>query len=211
MSLFRSRISMVGSTERIGIYTDAVLAIIITILVLELHVPELHDASLHGVLQALAGLLPKFASFAFSFLTLSVFWVNHHHFFHELHRADGRLLWYNNALLFWLALVPFTTAFLGEHPFVPGVLALYCFVLFMSALSFTLMERHAMFVGDLLDEHITTEQKHEHFHRSLIGIVVYGAATLLALVFTPAALVLIVFVPLFFIAPRLMHDHEAMV
>src|SRR5689334_928439 len=132
MALFKNALTTVSSTSRLEAYSDGVIAIIVTILVLELHVPELHGTSVQDVLMALYDILPKLLSFAFSFLTVSVFWVNHHHFFHEIEKSDGRLLWYNNALLFWLALVPFTTAFLGEHPTVPGVLMVYCFVLTMS-------------------------------------------------------------------------------
>lgn len=207
MKVFRSGPSVVRSTVRLEAYSDAVIAIIITLLVLELRVPELEDQTVVGVLHSLTTILPQLLSFAFSFLTLSVFWVNHHHFYHEVDRTDGRLMWYNNALLFWLALIPFTTAYLGEHPFVPGVIMLYCFVLFMAALMYTLMTRHAIFVAKLVHFQPTDEQKCQIFYRSLTGISCYGIATLIAPFVPIVSMVIMVFVPFYFIAPRLLHDH----
>ncbi len=208
--LSRNYESKVRGTARIEAWTDAVIAIIITLLVLEIQVPELEDTSVHGVLLGLREILPHIGTFAFSFLSLAVFWVNHHHFYHELDHADARLLWYNNVLLFWLSLIPFTTAFLGHYPTVPGVVMVYSFVLFMAALTFMLMMRHAMFVGDLLDPHITKEQRLEHFRHGWMGVVCYGIATLVAPWALWLSMVLIFLVPVFYVVPRLMHNHEEM-
>jgi uncharacterized membrane protein len=82
---------------------------------------------------------PKLIGFLISFVTVAIFWVNHHHFFHPITKSNGALMWYNNHLLFWLAVVPFVTAFLGDYPTLPAVVALYGFVLFMAALTFTAM------------------------------------------------------------------------
>lgn len=208
MALFHAEHSTVSSTQRLEAYSDGVMAIIVTILVLELHVPELPDTSLQGVLTALGTIMPQLLSFAFSFLTVSVFWVNHHHFYHELDRADGRMLWINNALLFWLSLVPFTTAFIGDHSMVPGVIMLYCFVLFCAAFSFMMMSRHAM-NAKLLHDHIPLERQCRHYSRSKIGVAGYALATISAAFFTPLSVLLIIAIPVYFIAPRLMHDHDA--
>lgn len=151
---------------------------------------------------------PHLLTFIFSFLTLSVFWVNHHHFFHELDHADWKLLWYNNMLLFWLALVPLTTRFLASAITVPAAVGIYSFVLFMAAGSFTLLSRHAIFVGDLLDRHITEAQKKKYYRRSCFGVVLYGIATLVSPILYPLSFFLILFIPVYFTAPRLMHDHS---
>ncbi len=209
MKLFkRTSDSTVSDTTRMEIYSDAVIAIIITLLVLELQVPHLTDTSLRGVMDALGTILPNLVGFAFSFLALSVFWVNHHHFFHELSRTDGRLLWYNNLLLFWLALIPFTTAFLAENTMVPGVLMVYCFVLFMAAFFFLLMTRYALFEGCLLHTHISDEDKKQHFRRNLFGVCLYGLGTALAPFIPLASAIAMVIVPMYYITPRLLHDHE---
>ncbi len=200
--------SLVGSTTRLEAYSDAVVAIILTILVLELRVPELEDGSVRGTLAALGTILPKLLSFAASFLTISVFWVNHHHFFHEIDRADARFLWINNALLFWLSLVPFTTAFLGEHPGAPGVILLYCFVLFCAAASYVVLHRYAARTG-LLHAHITPEQRSTQSVRSWAGVAGYALATVAAPLLPALSFILMVAIPAYYIAPRLMHDHEA--
>jgi uncharacterized membrane protein len=211
MHLFHSPSSSretVTSVTRIELFSDAVMAISITLLVLDLKVPELHDASAAALGSALLVLLPKFLSFAFSFLTIAVFWVNHHHFFHELERSDGRFLWYNNFLLFFLSLVPFTTAFLSENPFNPWVAMVYCFSLFLAALAFMLLSRHALFSGNLVHKHITREQRMAHHRRSWVGVFCYGLAGISAPVFAPLSILLMIAVPLYYIAPRLMHDHD---
>lgn len=210
MKLFKREpaASTVSDTLRMEIYSDAVFAIIITLLVLELRVPHLADMSIAGVLNALKGMAPNLLAFAFSFLTLTVFWVNHHHFYHELSRTDGRLLWYNSFLLFWLAFVPFTTAFLAENPWVPGVLMVYCFTLFMAALSFVLMVRHALFVGCLLHAHITDREKATHFRRTLIGVSLYGLGTVAAPFLPAVSALAMVVVPLYYLSPRMIHDHN---
>ncbi len=208
MSLFRPTHSTVDGTTRLEAYSDAVIAIILTILVLELHVPELQDGSISGVIAALGTILPQLLAFAFSFLTISVFWVNHHHFFHELSRTDGRFLWMNNALLFWLSLIPFTTAFLGDHPSAPGVIMLYCLVLFFAALSFFLMSCHALFGGNLLHAEISKKEKKDLLRHNLVGVVSYGIATLLAPVLPWVSFTLMFAIPVYYIAPRLIHSHD---
>jgi uncharacterized membrane protein len=199
---------LVSDVSRIEIYSDAIIAITITLLILELEVPELHGGGGAEVWAALKDLLPHFASFAFSFLTISVFWVNHHHFYHELDHADWRFLWYNNFFLFWMCLVPFTTAFLGENPFNPWVAMVYCFVLFMGALAFMLFSRHALFVGNLVHDHIPHERRIAYYRRGWIGVVCYGLGTIFAPIVPLLSIGFMVFVPLFYIAPRLMHDHD---
>ncbi len=200
--------SLVGSTTRLEAYSDAVIAIVLTILVLELKVPELQDESVRGVFAALGTILPKLLGFTASFLTISVFWVNHHHFFHEVDQADGRFLWINNALLFWLSLVPFTTAFLGEHPMAQGAIFLYCLVLFFAAASYFLLHRYAAGAG-LLHAHITQDQKSTHSVRSWAGMAGYALATTAAPFFPLLSFILMIAIPAYYIAPRLMHDHEA--
>jgi uncharacterized membrane protein len=211
MPIFRrspSDAATVSDVSRIEFFSDAVMAISITLLVLEIKVPHLTDMSGPGVALALLGILPKLLSFTFSFLTIAVFWVNHHHFFHEVERSDWRLLWYNNFLLFWLSLVPFTTAFLGEHPFNPWVAMTYCFSLFMAALAFMLMIRHALFSGNLVHKHIPLTERVSHYKHSWTGVICYGLSTITAPIFPPVSIGLMIFIPLYYIAPRLMHDHD---
>jgi len=115
-------------------FSDGVIAVIITIMVLELHVP--HDPTL----IALRSVLPSLIVYAFSFLVVAVFWVNHHHLVQTAPRATARLLWTNNNLLFWMSLVPFVTAYLGQNIYLPLAVGLYGAVLGMGAVAFVLMQ-----------------------------------------------------------------------
>jgi len=115
--------------DRLLAFSDGVIAIIVTIMVLELKVP--HGASLHD-LMAVA---PIFVSYVMSFIYIAIYWNNHHHFLHLVRRVDGLILWANLHLLFWLSLVPFTTGWMGENDFAPVPTALYGVSLVMPALA----------------------------------------------------------------------------
>ena len=120
-------------TGRLEAFSDGVLAIIITIMVLELKIPE-------GVsFKALQPMMPIFVSYILSFIYVGIYWNNHHHLLHAVNKVNGTILWANLNLLFWLSLFPFTTACMGEHEFQPIPIALYGFVLFMAALSFKIL------------------------------------------------------------------------
>jgi uncharacterized membrane protein len=120
---------------RLEAFSDGVIAIIITIMVLELKVP-------HGAdFAALQELLPVFLSYVLSFVYVGIFWNNHHHMLHASSVVDGLVLWANLHLLFWLSLVPFATGWMGENHFAPLPVAVYGGTLFMSAVAYTLLER----------------------------------------------------------------------
>jgi uncharacterized membrane protein len=120
---------------RLEAFSDGVLAIIITIMVLELKAP--HDASLH----ALGALLPVFLSYVLSFVYVGIYWNNHHHMLHACGKVTGSVLWANLHLLFWLSLIPFATAWMGENHFAATPAAAYGVVLLMSALAYWLLQR----------------------------------------------------------------------
>ncbi len=120
--------------DRLTAFTDGVIAILITIMVLEMRPP--HGASLHD----LAGLTPVFLSYVLSFIYLAIYWNNHHHFFQLVDSVDGSILWANMHLLFWLSMVPFATAWMGENQFAPIPTALYGASLVMAGLAWTLMQ-----------------------------------------------------------------------
>jgi uncharacterized membrane protein len=121
--------------DRLLAMTDGVVAIIITIMVLELKVPE------HASLEALAGSWRTFLAYAFSFIYVAIYWNNHHHYFHLVAHVNGAMLWANFNLLFWLSLVPFATAWMGETEFAPLPTALYGLSLFLPALAWWVMQR----------------------------------------------------------------------
>ena len=120
---------------RLEAFSDGVLAIIITIMVLELRVP-------HGAdLGALGPLLPVFLSYVLSFIFIGIYWSNHHHLFHAVRHVDGRILWANLHLLFWLSLIPFVTGWMGENHFAAWPVALYGTVLLSAAIAYVILTR----------------------------------------------------------------------
>lgn len=190
-------------TNRIEAFSDGVIAIIITILILEIHVPEIHDITNIGILHAITPIIPKLIVFLLSFIAVAIFWVNHHHFFHPIKKSNGALLWYNNHLLFWLAVVPFATAFLGDYPTLAPVVAFYGFVLFMSALAFTLMIDFVFFKSHLLSEEISIETRHIQYKRSLLGVGLYFSSIFLAFIHPYVSLSIFIIVPAFYFFPNM--------
>jgi uncharacterized membrane protein len=120
---------------RLEAFTDGVVAVLITILVLEFKAPE--SASF----EALCALWPKFLSYLLSFVFVGIYWANHHHMLHTVARVNGKILWANLLLLLWLSLVPFTTAWMGEHDAAPVPTAIYGVVLLLAAISYTVLQQ----------------------------------------------------------------------
>ena len=120
---------------RLEAFSDGVIAIIITVMVLEMKVP-------HGEeWQALTPLIPVFVSYVLSFVHLGIYWNNHHHMLHAARHVDGRVLWANLHLLFWLSLMPFVTAWMGENHFAPTPVALYGLDLLASGIAYYILAR----------------------------------------------------------------------
>ncbi|HWA11358.1 MAG TPA: TMEM175 family protein [Opitutaceae bacterium] len=120
--------------NRLEAFSDGVLAIIITIMVLELHAP--HEGSLSG----LHTLLPPLSSYVLSFVYVGIYWNNHHHMFHATERVGGAALWANLHLLFWLSLFPFVTDWMGETRLAPAPTAMYGVVLMMAAIAYWILQ-----------------------------------------------------------------------
>jgi uncharacterized membrane protein len=120
---------------RLEAFSDGVIAVIITIMVLELHVP--HGESFH----ALAPVIPTLLVYVLSFVYVGIYWNNHHHMLHAVSRVTGPILWANLHLLFWLSLIPFTTGWMGENHFAPAPTALYGLVLLMAAIAYFVLQQ----------------------------------------------------------------------
>jgi uncharacterized membrane protein len=121
--------------DRLAAFSDGVIAIIITIMVLELHVP-------HGAdWQALAAMAPSFLTYALSFVYVAIYWNNHHHLLHTVARVDGLILWANSHLLFWLSVIPAATAWMGQNLLAPVPTAVYGVALLMPAIGYYLLQR----------------------------------------------------------------------
>jgi len=142
-------------TSRIEAFSDGVFAIIITLLVLEIHVPQVQDKNISAALEhSLLAMTPKFLSYILSFVLVCIWWVAHHHLFHILKRSDRGLLWLNSLFLLWLAFIPFPTALMGDFPGARIAVMGYGTVTTLAGVSFCLMRYYAFYVSKLVDERI---------------------------------------------------------
>jgi uncharacterized membrane protein len=187
-------------TERLAAFSDGVLAIIITIMVLELKLPE---AAFHGEVwpNFLAPLAPKLAVYALSFCILGTMWINHHQLLAAVRRGSPQLMWMNLLLLFFMSLIPLATSFLGEHPLLPRAISFYAIVLALSSAVFSLLRFH---LGRLPD----SDRKQLPFRRatlvrSVASTLLYVGAAILAAYMPVTALALTIFVPVMFNLPMI--------
>ena len=179
-------------TSRLEAFSDGVLAIIITIMVLELKVP-------HGVeLAALNPLLPRLLSYVLSFIYVGIYWNNHHHLFQATEQVSGGILWANLHLLFWLSLFPFTTGWMGENELAAIPTAVYGFVLLMAAIAYVILE-HAIIAKEGRDSLVAQAVGREW--KGKLSLVLYVAAIPLAFVSSWIASGLYAFAALLWLIP----------
>jgi uncharacterized membrane protein len=177
---------------RLEAFSDGVVAIIITIMVLELHVPSGDN------LGALRPLLPVFFTYVLSFVYVGTYWNNHHHMLHAAKRVSGGVLWANLHLLFWLSLFPFVTGWMGKNSFRPTPTALYGFALMMAGVAYWILA-HALIAVEghesLLAQALGKDRK------GVISVLLYALAIPLAFVYRGASLAIYVLVALVWLVP----------
>jgi len=178
--------------NRLEAFSDGVLAIIITIMVLEMKVP-------HGTtVEALIPLVPVFLSYVLSFTYLGIYWNNHHHMLHASRAVTGSVLWANLHLLFWLSLIPFTTGWMGENHFATLPTAAYGFVLLMAAIAYWVLQQRiiaAQGEDSILRKAVRKDWKGK------VSPLLYSSAIVLAFVSRWAAVAIYAFVALLWIIP----------
>ena len=168
------------TTNRLEAFSDGVIAIIITIMVLELKVPHAAENLPHPVgLADLQPLLPVFLSYILSFHYVGIYWNNHHHLFHATERVTGGILWGNLHLLFWLSLFPFTTGWMGENHFAPVPTAIYGLVLLLAGIAYVILQ-HAIITGQGTGSVLATAIGRDW--KGKLSLVAYLAAIPLAFV-----------------------------
>lgn len=180
------------STGRMEAFSDGVIAIIITIMVLELTVPHETD------LAALRGVVPIFLSYVLSFIYVGIYWNNHHHLLRVVQRIDGRALWANLHLLFWLSLVPFGSAWLGENNFAAWPAALYGAILTFAAIAYFILTK-ALIAANGGDSVLATAIGHDF--KGKISIVLYLVAIPLAFINEWLACAIYVLVAIMWLVP----------
>jgi len=190
---------------RLEAFSDGVIAVIITIMVLEMKVPHGADTT------ALAPLVPIFLTYVLSFVFTAIYWNNHHHMFHAVHHVTGATLWANMHLLFWLSLVPFVTGWMNENHLAPLTVAAYGVVLLCAGVAYFILTRV------LLASHPPDSLLHKALgndFKGKISVVLYAAAIALAFVHIWISLALYVVVALVWFVPdrrfeRLLAEHKA--
>ena len=196
------------STERIENFSDAVIAIIITIMVLEFRLPEsaLDQGLWLGVIKPIA---PKVMSYALSFLVLTAMWVGHHAIMHSARDANPALMWCNNNLLFWMSMIPFATMILGDHPFKATAVALYAAALAFTASSFAFLRWLVMSQNEFRGEALLRYRMGQK--RAITACLLYLCAIGTAFLSIYVSWLIYLFVPLMFfvwhiwLSRRLLH------
>lgn len=185
-----------SSTQRLDAFSDGVFAIVITLLVLELRIPEVHGEPLSQELwEGLKELLPKFISFVVSFIYVSIYWFNHHQLFHLVKRLDRRLFWLNSAFLMCLTFIPFPTALIGSYPNDRVAATCYGLAMTATAVSFVLMKIYIKYGGRLRKAIPWTRIDVFYFS---VGPLLYLTAVGVGFVNVHAAVAIYVLVPLIY-------------
>jgi uncharacterized membrane protein len=180
------------NTARLEAFTDGVVAIIITIMVLEIRVPRGAD------LASLQADVPVLLAYVLSYVNVGIFWNNHHHMLHVTEKVNGRVLWANLALLFWLSLVPFVIRWIDEAGFVPAPVAAYGVVLALAAVSYTVLQAQII-AANGRDSRLAIATGKDL--KGKLSVTLYVAAVVLAFVRPWLAIVLYVTVALIWLVP----------
>lgn len=178
---------------RFEAFSDGVIAVIITIIVLEMQVP--HGESF----EALAPVFPVFLSYVLSFVYVGIYWNNHHHMLHATSAVTGAMLWANLHLLFWLSLIPFTTGWMGENHFAPAPVALYGVVLLFAAIAFRILQQliiNSQGQDSVLKKAIGSDWKGK------LSLIVYAIAIPMAFASRWVSLGLYLFIALIWLVPN---------
>lgn len=191
------------SKSRVEVFSDGIFAIVITLLVLELRIGEIHQPdSGTEMLEALLHSLPKLVGLVISFLTICVIWINHHRIFTQLHKFDLGLFWINSLLVLWVSLIPFPTALIGEYPRNSTALALYGVVMALMSLTFALMRIYASSFACLHDDIDPRQFRHGTRMSLWLGPVPYAVGVAASFLNAQLAFAIYLLIPVYFILPR---------
>ncbi|MCH8614525.1 DUF1211 domain-containing protein [Sphingomonas sp. SM33] len=184
------------TNRRIESFSDAVFAIVVTIMVLEIHIPD--DLAFGSNRVALMEFLALLATYSLSFVVIAIFWSNHHYLIFTLPKTDRTTIWLNNNALFWVTLIPIVARFFGLHATSPRAVAAYAFVVMMSTLSFSLLRKHAT--------NISRSDFHRELHRRVFrriwpAVAIYAAAMPIAFVDIRIAWACLLVLPAMFFLP----------
>jgi uncharacterized membrane protein len=191
------------SSARIEAFSDGVIAIIITLMILEIKIPDLHKNPIgYNMWLALKPMVPNILAYLLSFVMLGIYWVNHHNFFHKIESADRRLLWLNLNLLFWFSLIPIPTAIMGEEPLRPESCLLYGAIQFLCSASFTYMGIYAN-KKELFTGKVPVEIRKKNMQRNRLSLFLYLLAMGLSYVSVFISYTIFAYIAAMFFMPKL--------
>jgi uncharacterized membrane protein len=194
--------------NRIEAFSDGVIAIVITLLVLEIKIPVVSiQNGEEALIRALLHSLPKFLAYFTSFIILAVWWVAHHQFFHSLHKADRNLLWLNNLFLMWLCLIPFVTGLIGDYPGSKTGALLYGAIATLTASSFLWMRWYSSRHPELLNPTIPSEAIKKALKRSLLSPLLHLLGTVCGIAIPYSAIIIFAAIAIFYIFPSPVDKH----
>ncbi len=203
-----------GKPDRLLAFSDGVLAIIITLMILEIHLPEVsHQATSQEVYTAFLKTLPHLLAYVLSFTNLAIFWINHHTLFRIVVEADTGLLWHNCHVLFWASLVPLATAFLGEHYLLPEATMLYGAVQLMVLLAGMAMVAH-LFSHKLVHGALSPAMRRYYTRLNGSSVALSIAAMLLGYIATWISIVCFVVIIVLYCVPKpveVLRDEERLI
>ena len=184
------------TNQRIEAFSDAVFAIVVTIMILEIRIPD--QLAFANDPDALMALVAVTATYALSFVVIAIFWSNHHYLIFTLPKADRKTIWLNNNALFWITLIPIVARFFGQHPTSPRAVAAYALVVMTCTISFSLLRRHGA--------QISQNEFHRSLHRRVFrriwpAVLAYAAAMGLAFVDVRIAWACLLVLPALFFLP----------
>ena len=169
------------STTRLENFSDGVFAIVLTFLAFQFKVPKFsNDVDLMQNFYELVRIAPYLLGFIFSFFFIAVFWVNHHHLYHVIKETNGTLLWYNIYFLFWITMLPFAIAMVGDHPLVPLAAVSLGFVLFMASVAAYLLFRYSYVKSKLVDETLSNDSIKSGLSKNMLAIIITLIGILIA-------------------------------
>ena len=188
--------------SRMKSFSDCVISIIITLMILEIKIPTIDSNATSGIIWAqYYTMLQPIVAYLLSFVMIGVLWVNHHQFLLQLKHSDRKLLWYNLHLLFWMSLLPIPTNFLGQNFHRPEITAIYGFIMFMCAFAFLLMREYVNANHELFIDNLSMELRKKQRRKLLISVAVYFVSIFAGFISVYISLAIFVIIPAAYFFP----------
>lgn len=191
------------SSSRTELFSDAIIAIVITLMILEVQVPGISEAATgQETRSALLSMAPSFTSFSLSFVALAVLWINHHQFFLQLKHVDIKLLWLNLHLLFWMCIIPVSTSFLGHSFKRPEATSLYGLNMFMTLLAFVFMREYVNRHEHLFIENLSRSMARKMHVKNMISATLYFLSIFTGFISTYFSIAIFISVLMLYFMPQ---------